>query len=308
MKSIIKYLILLFLCFIATIYILINMNNLKYFVRFEDYTPFKNKNYNEVSTNFNKISSELPKIDSAIATYPFSSKLVETIYNKDSYNGELKYVSTQKAYYDIFNNLTDISIVSETNQYQRDILNSLSGDVVAIPFAKEALIFYTNVNNTVDSLTISELNQIYNDKIQRWSEFNFQDYKINAYRLNSNIGGSEECFTKVVKLESPNTNKKIIAKDMKDIVDLVARDNGGIAYAFNLFYTKLYNRKEVKLISINGVSPSMENITSGNYPLMFNVYFIYRKSNSNPNIDKIINWLSTAEGKNFIKENGCMPN
>lgn len=43
-----------------------------------------------------------------------------------------------------------------------------------------------------------------------------------------------------------------------------------------------------------------KNIDEKDYPLLFEVYLIYRKDNTNENIPKIVNWLETEEGKEFI--------
>ena len=94
---------------------------------------------------------------------------------------------------------------------------------------------------------------------------------------------------------------------LKNIIDLTASDSGGIGYAFNLFCSKLYNRKSIKKIAINDVYPSKENIVSGKYPLMYNVYYIYRESNTNPNVINILNWLLSLEGQELVAKYGYQP-
>ena len=94
---------------------------------------------------------------------------------------------------------------------------------------------------------------------------------------------------------------------MKNIIDLTAEDSGGIGYAFNMFETKLYNLKSIKKVSIDNISPNYENIVLGKYPLMFNVYFIYRESNTNPNVEKTLNWLLSEEGQKLVAQSGYQP-
>ena len=94
---------------------------------------------------------------------------------------------------------------------------------------------------------------------------------------------------------------------MKNIINKVAKDKGGIGYAFNLFYSKLYNRDSVKTIKVEGIEANYENIESGTYPLMGTVYFIYRESNTNPNIKLILDWLLSNDGQKFVKEARYQP-
>ena len=63
------------------------------------------------------------------------------------------------------------------------------------------------------------------------------------------------------------------------------------------FYSKMHNNKKAKRISVNDI-----NYRDGNYPLLFEVYFIYRANNSNSNIPSIVKWFDTNEGQEFIEK------
>lgn len=60
----------------------------------------------------------------------------------------------------------------------------------------------------------------------------------------------------------------------------------------------------VKMISLNGVYPSAENIQNRTYPIVTQFYAIYRKDNDNPNIPILIEWLLSDEGQRLIEETG----
>jgi len=276
------------------------------FVNYQLHSPFVHHSNADENTTFKKIDNNIPKINSAIATYPFCSKLVENTIDKNCYKDELQYVSTYNAYQDIIDNLVDFSIASETNHVQKEILEN-TADIKLIPFAKEALVFYVNKNNPISTLTIEDLNNIYSEEITNWNKLGENDIPISPYQLKKDVGGSEECFSQVVKNNSTYNNDKFIAYDMKNIIDLTSDTPGGIGYAFNMFCSELYNLKSIKKLSINNISPTYENIVSKKYPLMFNVYFIYRESNNNPNIQNILNWLLSDEGQIFVSKCGFQP-
>ena len=291
---------------IIIIFILFNLDILPKTGNYELYSPFKNIISSDENNSFQKINDNIPKIDSAIASYPFVSKLIESTIDKNSYNDELQYVPTPQAYQNIIENKVDFSIASETNKYQRSFIEN-DPDIKLIPIAKEALVFYTNKDNPIKSLTINELNDIYGEEISNWNLLGGEDLRIFPYQQNKNIGGSEECFAQVVTNNTSFTNSEYIAYDMNNIIDLTAKNKGGIGYAFNMFCTKLYNSESIKLISINDIFPSYENIVTGKYPLMYNVYFVYRESNTNPNIKKILDWLLSTEGQELVAKNGYQP-
>lgn len=81
-----------------------------------------------------------------------------------------------------------------------------------------------------------------------------------------------------------------------EIIDRVAEDKYGIGYAFNSYYTRMYPNNKTKDIRVNEKS-----IKDSDYPLLFEVYLIYRTDNNNENISKIVNWLETDEGQEFVE-------
>ena len=83
---------------------------------------------------------------------------------------------------------------------------------------------------------------------------------------------------------------------MPKVIDKVAQDKNGLGYAFYSYYSKMNNNDNAKIINLNG-----KTIEDTDYPLLFEVYLIYRTDNKNDSISKIINWLNTEKGQDFIK-------
>ena len=300
-KSAIIYLLIVFL--LSVLFFLVE--NLSYKgVDFDKFTPFcdTEKTYNGAI-----ITTSMPKINASVAFYPFASQLVESICPKEIYNGELNYLSTYEAYKSIIENTADVAICSETSSTQKAILDSLSGDIAIIPIAKDGLVFYVSDTNKVQELSNNELNNIYCGNISNWKELGGMNIKIRPYQLEKDVGGSEACFASLVDNELVIRKENLIAYDMKNIIDLTSRHYGGIGYAFNQFYEKMYNQKTLKKVTIDGIVPNYENISQGKYPFMFNIYLVYRRSSQNENIIKILNWINSEEGKNLIINCGLQP-
>ena len=66
----------------------------------------------------------------------------------------------------------------------------------------------------------------------------------------------------------------------------------------------IVENSQVKMLSLNGVYPSAENIRNGTYPVIVKFYAIYRKDNQNENIKKLIDWILSDEGQTLIEESG----
>lgn len=254
-----------------------------------NFQPFLTQSSQD-SLNKNIIKENLPTIDASVAFYPLASKIVENIYSSENYTNELNWVSTAEAYGNIVNGKVDALIVSQPSKEQIELIKISNKNLKFVPFAKEALIFYVNEKNSIDSLTIEEIQKIY------LGEY---DKNITTYQLEKN-NGSQTCFETIV--ENNTIDKKHIEiKDMVTIIESVVYNPNSIAYAFNSFYTKVCNSSKLKLISINGVEPTKENIITKEYPLLYDVYFVYDEENSNPNLKIIEEWLLSEEGQELIK-------
>ena len=66
----------------------------------------------------------------------------------------------------------------------------------------------------------------------------------------------------------------------------------------------IVGNKSVKMLSLNGVYPSAENIQNGSYPIIAKFYAIYRADNDNENVQKLIDWILSDEGQEIIEKTG----
>ena len=80
-----------------------------------------------------------------------------------------------------------------------------------------------------------------------------------------------------------------------------------IGYSFRYYVEGITRNENVKIISLNGIAPTKENIQNGKYPLASNFYAVYRKANKNPNVETLIEWILSPEGQRIISENGYVP-
>ena len=63
----------------------------------------------------------------------------------------------------------------------------------------------------------------------------------------------------------------------------------------------------IKILSIDNVEPSIENIKSGKYPYTVNFYLVTRKDVKNKNLDMLIEWILSDEGQEVVEKTGYVP-
>ena len=232
--------------------------------------------YNKIFVHNYKI-----KIEAASAFYPFSVELVQEVYSEDEFSeGLLKMVSTSQAYEDIITGKTDIIIASEPSDEQKKMIKKSGVNLEFKSLYLEPLAILINNENNIDNLSIDQIQQIYYEDNSTW----------NTYQLERN-NGSQTCFESIVKNNKLGNNHYEI-KTMPKIVDEIALDKKGIGYAFYSYYSEMHTNNSAKIINVNGNS-----IYDKDYPLLFEVFLIYRKDNNNENILKIVNWIEKTEGQ-----------
>jgi len=162
-----------------------------------------------------------------------------------------------------------------------------------ITLFQEPLAIILNKENPIDNMTIEQIKSIYYNSKSNWNNFSGMNHIVNAYQLEKN-NGSQTCFENIVKNNNLNKYHHEI-KLMPDIIDKVGKDKSAIAYTFYSYYSKMHKNKNVKVIDVDN-----QNINLESYPLLFDVYLIYRADNSNENIKEIVNWISSDEGQRII--------
>jgi phosphate transport system substrate-binding protein len=63
------------------------------------------------------------------------------------------------------------------------------------------------------------------------------------------------------------------------------------------------SRGTVKLLRINGIEPSEENIRSGTYPLTVDIYAV-TAGTKNPRVSELIDWILSPSGQELVERSG----
>lgn len=58
------------------------------------------------------------------------------------------------------------------------------------------------------------------------------------------------------------------------------------------------------MLAVDGVYPSIENIENGTYPLINTVYMVTLEDNTDPNIQKLRDFILSEDGQKIVRENG----
>lgn len=271
-------------------------------IELSKYLPFDEKSGIIKIDSAEKLSGELPVIDGAAALYPVFSGFVNAVYPSDSvsFDGEdfapdsaLQFHNTRGAYSAIVDGTADVIICAAPSKEQLKYAEQNSVELELVPIGREAFVFIVNKNNPVDDLTVEQVKGIYSGEIKKWSEVGGENRYIDALQRNTGSGSQ----TRMLSFMDGVPMKRSITGIF----------GSAIGFSFRYYVEGIVENSDVKMLSLNGVYPSPENVANESYPLVNSFYAVYRKGDPNPNIPALIDWILSDEGQRIVEESGYAP-
>ena len=143
----------------------------------------------------------------------------------------------------------------------------------------------------MDNLTVEQIRKIYAGEYSNWNE----------------VGGANRVINPITRLEGSGsqTTFESFMRDYKTgTKSFLAVTGASIGFSFRYYMDGIVENDAVKMLSLNGVYPSAENIQNRSYPVVAEFYAIYRADNENENIQILIDWLLSDEGQRLIEQTG----
>lgn len=267
----------------------------------EDYLPFEEKSeIYKLTTDF-KLEGDLPVLDGATALLPVYSAVINAVYPEDSVicdGGEfaaesaMQYSNTTGAYKKIVDGTADIIFVAQPSAEQLQYAADNGVELEMVPIGREGFVFIVNSENPVESLTVDQVCDIYAGKITNWSEVGGANRRINAI-ARAEGSGSQTALLSFMKKNGREVHKK-----------LAGPASAAIGFSFRFYVEGIVENSNVKMLALNGVLPTEENIRNESYPIVSNFFAVYRKDNTNPNVQRLLDWMVTEEGQSIVNNSG----
>lgn len=268
-------------------------------VEVDEYLPFAEKT-KIVKKETTKLEGDLPVIDGAAALVPVFNSFVYSLYPENSVkyeNGDftsdsaLQYHNTRGAYKGIVDGDIDIAFCAKPSDEQVQYGLDKGVELELIPIGREAFVFLVNKNNPVDNLSMGQLKDIYSGKITNWKDVGGANRPINIVQRNQGSG-------------SQTTLEKLFGKDIAS--NFFGPFGASIGFSFRFYVEELTRHGHIKMLELNDIYPSKENVQNETYPIVSNFYAVIRKGEmeSNPNIKKVIDFVLSPTGQDIIDEIG----
>jgi len=174
------------------------------------------------------------------------------------------------------------------------------------PVAWDALVMVTYPSNPVSNITIKQLHEIYMGHITNWKELGGNDAPINLYAVASPGDGVEYSLRKLLfgRGNQPVAAPRLYVNVAK-LEEGVTLDKQGLG-ATTL--AGVSSNKKVKILSIDGVAPSMSTVSSGTYPLFTELYLVSNESSPKAaEIKEFITFLTSSQGSSLLRSHSLVP-
>lgn len=279
-----------------------------------DETTVKTPESVQQSGNFTFTKENYPKMGGSLAVLPLGEAVTATVLGIDRDSASKMIVfegSTTDNYNALVNGRFDILLAYEPSEEAKQYAADKNFEWEMTPIGADALVFICSNENPVKSLTIDQIKGIYTGDIKKWSEVGGSNSDIIAYQRNRD-SGSQTLFDKLInlgdKLVEPPKDQYV--DSMIGLLEAVADyDNSKDALGYTVYYYLTNMEKDKlstsKILAVNGIDPTNESISSGEYPLVNDFYVVIPKDLPQDAPARILyNWIKSEQGKQLAeKEN-----
>ncbi|MER2169534.1 MAG: substrate-binding domain-containing protein [Psychrobacillus psychrodurans] len=279
--------------------------------KYEPFSQFGNvTTLNEKATL--QLTDDLPRLDGATALYPLYAAIVEATYPEKSYpsyNSEVLVSTTPYAYENLFSGKVDMIFAAAPSESQKKIAEQKGLELTMTPIGREAFVFFVNQKNPVDNLTVDQITDIYTGKVSSWEQLGGKNDPIRAFQRPEDSGSQSALQSLMKGMPLMDPPSKDIVTGMGGIINEVSQYRNyknAIGFTFRFYSTEMVGNDQIKLLEINGVAPTKENIRADTYPITSELYIV-TAGTDNPNVEPLIEWILSDQGQALVEKVGYVP-
>jgi len=206
----------------------------------------------------------------------------------------------------LINGTTDICQASrdmKKSEYEEAARKKVN--VYRVAVALDGIAVFVNNENPLNELTLEQLKKIFNGTITNWKEIGGPDKKIMLYGRENN-SGTYAYFKEHVLENEDYAEQTQTLPGTAAVVNAVSKDKYGIGYGGIAW------EKGVKHVAIKkdaespAVTPTIETITGGTYPISRELYWFFNGKPSGE-LKALVNWALSPEGQAIAEKVDYIP-
>ncbi|MBE6935776.1 MAG: hypothetical protein E7458_04660 [Ruminococcaceae bacterium] len=279
-------------------------------INVHEYLPFReDSKIVKLRSETLALTGDLPVIDGAAAFFPVYSAFVNAVYPETTelYDGVFEYNNTPEGYRSLAERRIDLFLGVYPSEEQKAYAEECGTSFVYTPVGTEAFVFFVHKDNPIDNLTAEQIRGIYSGEITNWRELGGRNEKIAAFQRNEG-SGSQSMLRRFMGdtplMEPPTELRNDMMAGIIEQVSSYRSKSNSIGFSFRYYVEGIIKNPDIKMLSIDGVPPTAENIRNGSYPIVTPMYAVTYEGNPNENVDLLLDWILSEEGQYIIEETG----
>jgi len=172
-----------------------------------------------------------------------------------------------------------------------------NGDLKIFRFAVDGIGIVTNPKNPISNLTTKQLQDIFSGKITNFKELGLKSAPINLYTRDESSATRKVFWKKALKKSDIAKSARVVSSNAAMKTAIKNDPNAVGILSLGLI------DDNIKAISINGIFPSLENVTNSSYTVSRGLYLL---SSGEPNAlaKTFIEYMRSHEGAKIVTKHG----
>lgn len=178
----------------------------------------------------------------------------------------------------------------------------ISKNIVAQEIAKTPLVLAANSKTPVSSVTLDQLAAIYAGTTKTWSD---------GATVRPVLRPTSDIDTAIVRGMSADLDQAVQSAHQRDGKNIAITDGDSAneleripgSIGTSTLALVSCEERQIKLLPVNGIEPSKQNLVNSQYPYMKSIYLITNK-NSSPLTQKFVKFINSSAGSTLLEKNG----
>lgn len=282
------------------------------------YTPFEKDNllpHCDAPEAF-RFRDGIPRLCAAYALYPIEAAAVQALATPESYaalprpNSHVDLAGSDWLFERLgfhSDGRCDAVFGLKPSPDQEDRAKVLGLDLRFTPVSRDAFVFFVHADNPATNLTSGQIRAIYSGRAKTWREAGVPfDERLMPFQRNKN-SGSQTALERLMDGEPvlpPIEEDKLggMGEIFRDVADYRNR-RGAIGFSFRYYATELVAAGKIRLLSVDGVAPTVENIRSGAYPFLEDAYLV-TDGPPTGDVARLAAFLVSPAGRRLVEDVG----
>lgn len=266
---------------------------------------------------------DLLRLDGATALYPVYAGFVQAVYPQGEYPlydntsegyGSVTCSGTVNAYERLITGRTDLIFAAAPSQEQLEMARRAAKELHLTPIGREAFVFFVNSRNPVEGLTVEQIQGIYTGQITNWNQVGGKNQPIRPFQRLENSGSQSALLRLMDGLPLIEPEKEDRVGGMGGIIQQVAsyrNYKNSIGFSFRFYASEMAANNQIRLLALDGVSPTKESIRDGSYPISDSFFAITAAPigapdprESNPKLNAFLDWILSEQGQQIVEDSG----